>query len=89
MSSQPVPLPDLATRAHALAVAALTFDRNKVQGTPPPLAGTPRPNRQCAAPSPLTTWSAPQLLASDLTTAITSETLHVDAGFHIDDMIFH
>ena len=29
------------------------------------------------------------LLASDLTTAITGETLHVDAGFHVDGMIFH
>ena len=29
------------------------------------------------------------LLASDHTTAITGEVLHVDAGFHIDGMIFH
>jgi enoyl-[acyl-carrier protein] reductase I len=29
------------------------------------------------------------LLASDHTTAITGEVLHVDAGFHVDGMIFH
>ena len=29
------------------------------------------------------------LLASDQTTAITGEILHVDAGFHVDGMIFH
>lgn len=29
------------------------------------------------------------LLASDHTTAITGEILHVDAGFHVDGMIFH
>lgn len=29
------------------------------------------------------------LLASDYTTAITGETLHVDAGFHIEGMVFH
>tara|TARA_R110000787_G_scaffold20596_6_gene61312 strand:- start:134 stop:940 length:807 start_codon:yes stop_codon:yes gene_type:complete len=29
------------------------------------------------------------LLASDHTTAITGEILHVDAGFHIDGMVFH
>lgn len=29
------------------------------------------------------------LLASDQTTAITGEILHVDAGFHVDGMVFH
>tara|TARA_R110002051_G_scaffold281373_1_gene342988 strand:- start:8506 stop:9318 length:813 start_codon:yes stop_codon:yes gene_type:complete len=29
------------------------------------------------------------LLASDHTTAITGEILHVDAGFHVDGMVFH
>lgn len=29
------------------------------------------------------------LLVSDHTTAITGEILHVDAGFHIDGMVFH
>ncbi|MET4805019.1 enoyl-ACP reductase FabI [Limibacillus sp. MBR-115] len=29
------------------------------------------------------------LLASDYTTAITGEVLHVDAGFHIEGMVFH
>ncbi len=29
------------------------------------------------------------LLASDYTTAITGEVLHVDAGFHIGGMVFH
>jgi enoyl-[acyl-carrier protein] reductase I len=29
------------------------------------------------------------LLASDYTTAITGEMLHVDAGFHIEGMVFH
>jgi len=29
------------------------------------------------------------LLASDYTTAITGETLYVDAGFHIEGMVFH
>ena len=29
------------------------------------------------------------LLASDHTTGITGEILHVDAGFHVDGMIFH
>ena len=28
-------------------------------------------------------------LASDHTTAITGEVLHVDAGFHIEGMVFH
>jgi len=29
------------------------------------------------------------LLASDYTTAITGEVLYVDAGFHIEGMVFH
>lgn len=29
------------------------------------------------------------LLASDYASAITSETVHVDAGFHIGGMVFH
>ncbi len=29
------------------------------------------------------------LLASDYTTAITDEVLYVDAGFHIEGMVFH
>jgi len=29
------------------------------------------------------------LLASDYSSAITGEILHVDAGFHVDGMIFH
>lgn len=29
------------------------------------------------------------MLASDYTSAITGETLHVDAGFHIEGMVFH
>jgi enoyl-[acyl-carrier protein] reductase I len=29
------------------------------------------------------------LLASDYTTAITGEVLHVDAGFHIEGVVFH
>jgi len=28
-------------------------------------------------------------LASDYSTAITGETLYVDAGFHIEGMVFH
>jgi enoyl-[acyl-carrier protein] reductase I len=29
------------------------------------------------------------LLASDYTTAVTGEVLYVDAGFHIEGMVFH
>ena len=29
------------------------------------------------------------MLASDYTSAITGETLYVDAGFHIEGMVFH